>query len=871
MFTAVHAQAVKILGTSEGSLATNRGPSSSVRMFSTVRLLVLAVTFVIVRDQRAAVPDVSLDSAFRLVRDAVEKKEVPGAIALVARDGKILRHEALGLRDIENQLPFTTNTLCWIASITKPVTVAAAMTLVDAGKLGLDDPVEKYLPEFREQTDTNGAHHVLTIRQLMSHTSGLVPNPPRRRSGWPMGGPLDDFWLQQNLPEIVRTIARSQLRFKPGSKFEYSNSSLFVLGRVIEVLSGQPYATYVREKILEPLGMSDTHYAPPARQAERVAKIYAQRDGRRETIFQFNPAIRISNPAPDGGLFSYPAQFVPFLQMFLNNDGRVLSRGSVKDMLTEQPHGWGLGWSLQDSVFMHEGSSGTVAWADPKTGVIGILFLQYRDQNKADERLRKEFRAAVQKASADKSQASAGVSSPAAQQPIKLHPENPHYFLWREKPAVLITSGEHYGAALNLDFDYLRYLDELQSHRFNLTRTFSGTYREVPGSFNISGNTLAPGADRFVCPWARSESPGASDGGNKFDLTKWDQAYFARLKDFIKEAASRGIVVELVLFCTMYDDNLWAASPMNARNNINGIGRVERREVYNGRHKDLLAMQRAVVRKLVTELNEFDNLYYEVCNEPYERGGLTREWNDQIAAAIVEAEAPLPQKHLVAQGFPPSSRPITDLNPNVSVLNFHAAKPDAARLNYGLNKVIAFDETGGSDRSDRKYRTEGWEFILGGGGVYDHLDFSFTPDREDGTAPLPAGTPGGGGPELRRQLGVLKDFIESFDFIRMTPNDAIIKGSRITTADARAQTNATVKILAQSGQAFAIYVNGGVHAALQIELPAAGYRAEWINTWTGRIEKSETFTHTGGNRSVVSPAYSEDVALRLKRTKSAAE
>src|SRR4051794_33721702 len=118
----------------------------------------------------AAGSDDRLDSAFRLVREAVEKGEVPGGIALVARNGKILRQEAYGLSDVENRLPFKTNTLCWIASITKPVTVAAAMTLVDAGKLGLDDAVEKYLPEFREQTDTNGTHHAFTIRHLMSHT-----------------------------------------------------------------------------------------------------------------------------------------------------------------------------------------------------------------------------------------------------------------------------------------------------------------------------------------------------------------------------------------------------------------------------------------------------------------------------------------------------------------------------------------------------------------------------------------------------------------------------------------------------------------------------------------------------------------------------
>jgi CubicO group peptidase (beta-lactamase class C family) len=315
-------------------------------MFTTVRcvaLLVLATgSFAADVPKPSGPRDDMLDPAFRLVREAVQKNDVPGAIALVTRNGTILRHEAFGLRDIENQLPFTTNTLCWIASITKPVTVAAAMTLVDAGKLALDDRVEKYLPEFAQQTDTNGAHQAITIRQLMSHTSGLVPNPPTRRSAWPIGGPLDDFWLQQNFPEIVRTIAESRLRFKPGSKFEYSNSALFVLGRIIEVVSGKPYAAYVKEKIFDPLGVADTHYAPPSDQGMRVAKIYAQRDGQRETIFHFKPALKISNTAPDGGLFSYPAQLVPFLQLFLDNDGRVLSRSAVAEMLTPQPHGWGL-------------------------------------------------------------------------------------------------------------------------------------------------------------------------------------------------------------------------------------------------------------------------------------------------------------------------------------------------------------------------------------------------------------------------------------------------------------------------------------------------------------------------------------------------
>jgi hypothetical protein len=124
-------------------------------------------------------------------------------------------------------------------------------------------------------------------------------------------------------------------------------------------------------------------------------------------------------------------------------------------------------------------------------------------------------------------------------QPLALHPDNPHYFLFRGRPTVLVTSGEHYGAVLNRDFDYIPYLDELKARRFNLTRTFSGCYREVPGSFGITDNTLAPAPGRYLCPWARSATPGAADGGHKFDLGKWDPAYLGRLRDFVAQALAR--------------------------------------------------------------------------------------------------------------------------------------------------------------------------------------------------------------------------------------------------------------------------------------------------------------------------------------------
>jgi hypothetical protein len=311
---------------------------------------------------------------------------------------------------------------------------------------------------------------------------------------------------------------------------------------------------------------------------------------------------------------------------------------------------------------------------------------------------------------------------PEPPKPLALHPDNPRCFLFRGKPTVLMTSGEHYGAVLNRDFDYVPYLDELKARGFNLTRTFSGTYLEVPGSFKIVDNTLATAPKSYAGPWARSDQPGADDGGNKFDLTKWDQAYFDRLKDFVKQAGQRGIVVELVLFCTLYNDDLWKISPMCDANNVNGVGKVNRKEFFALKEKELTAAQEAVARKLVTELKDFDNVYFEVCNEPYFEG-VNREWQDRIIDVILDAEKNLPARHLIAQNIANGSAKVEKPNPHVSIFNFHyATPPDAVAANEHLGKAIADDETGFRGTGDRAYRTEAWDFMIAGGSVFSNLD-----------------------------------------------------------------------------------------------------------------------------------------------------
>src|SRR5579871_3032674 len=152
-------------------------------------------------------------------------------------------------------------------------------------------------------------------------------------------------------------------------------------------------------------------------------------------------------------------------------------------------------------------------------------------------------------------------------QPIRLHPKNPHYFLYRGKLIAIVSSGEHYGSVINADFDYHRYLATLAAEGMNYTRLFGGSYHEVPAqSFGIQRNTLAPAPGRFIAPWPQT--------GGKFDLDRWNPDYFARLHDFLSEAEKRGIIVEITLFSSHYQDQHWTVSPFNPANNVNATNAI---------------------------------------------------------------------------------------------------------------------------------------------------------------------------------------------------------------------------------------------------------------------------------------------------------
>lgn len=446
-------------------------------------------------------------------------------------------------------------------------------------------------------------------------------------------------------------------------------------------------------------------------------------------------------------------------------------------------------------------------------------------------------------------------------EPLALHPENPHYFIYKGKPTVIITSGEHYGAVLNLDFDYAKYLKQLEADGLNNTRTFSGAYVEPQGAFNIARNTLAPEPNRFITPWARSQTPGYANGGNKFDLTKWDEKYFARLKDFMAEADKRGVIVEMNLFCPFYEEKQWSLSPQNAINNVNGIGTVARTNIYTmDRHGGLLAVHEAMTRKIVTELNGFDNLYYEICNEPY-FGGVTLEWQHHIAETIAATEKNLPNKHLISRNVANGSAKIDKAHPAVNVYNFHyASPPDTVGLNYHLNKPIGDNETGFRGTNDLPYRVEAWAFLIAGGALYNNLDYSFVAGQEDGTFVYPASQPGGGNPGFRRQLRTLRDFIYGFDFIHMKPAPEVIKGG--LPAGARGYA------LGKSGEEYAIYIGPAPDRRsieLELALPEGSYGLEWVDPMSGRKTDGGIVRVAGGVAKVRSPEYQEDLALGVRK------
>jgi hypothetical protein len=217
-------------------------------------------------------------------------------------------------------------------------------------------------------------------------------------------------------------------------------------------------------------------------------------------------------------------------------------------------------------------------------------------------------------------------------------------------------------------------------------------------------------------------------------------------------------------------------------------------------------------------------------------------------------------RHLISMNIANDKAKVTDPHPAISIFNFHYASPPVTvEMNYGLNKVIGDNETGFKGTNDTHYRMEGWEFILAGGGLYNNLDYSFVAGQEDGTFVYPKSQPGGGNPVFRRQMKTLRDFINRFEFIKMKPAKAIVKGG--------VPEKAHVQVLAEEGRQYALYLFGGSQANLELELPAGIYAMDWVHPLDGKTESVVPLKHPGGKAVLATPNYEQDIALRLVRGK----
>jgi hypothetical protein len=469
----------------------------------------------------------------------------------------------------------------------------------------------------------------------------------------------------------------------------------------------------------------------------------------------------------------------------------------------------------------------------------------------------------------------------AVSQPISLHPQNSHYFLFKGKPTVLITSAEHYGAVLNSDFDFKKYLQTMHAEGMNYTRIFTGSYVEIPGSFGIVNNSLAPAVGSYLAPWKRVDETGLFKGEKKFDLNEWNPAYFSRLKDFITLAGDLGITVEVSLFCATYDDRYWERHPFNPGNNINGIPvNMERQKSNTLANSILTAFQQKLVEKLVTEINGFDNVFYEIQNEPWSddpqkvmrtlrtldpqskdgdwykwaemASPASLEWQKLMAKTIAETESKLPKKHIIAQNYTNFMYAVDSVDPNVSIMNFHYVWPEAVWMNYGWNRPVSFDESGFAGSSDSTYLRQAWQFMMAGGAVFNNLDYSFYVGKEDGTGINTA--PGGGSTNLRKQLTFLRSFIESFDFVQMRPDFYVTNHA----------PGLQVQAITQPGKQYAMVFTGVKTKWVKLNLPKGNYNFEFISPYSGKTLKKGLFKmKKDGIYEIDLPEFNEMVALKI--------
>ncbi|HUX97008.1 MAG TPA: hypothetical protein VMV47_14830 [Bacteroidales bacterium] len=465
-------------------------------------------------------------------------------------------------------------------------------------------------------------------------------------------------------------------------------------------------------------------------------------------------------------------------------------------------------------------------------------------------------------------------------QPLKTDIANPHYFNYRGKPYFLITSDQHYGAVTNLDFDYNVFLDTLVKYGLNFTRIYPGAYFEKDGEY-MPDNNLGARNGRQILPWAKTSVPGAHEvlGGYKLDLDRWNDEYFRRLKDFIDKAQDRNIIVDIAFFNGMYPDR-WGYQAMYQTNNIQGIGNCKFNEVQTLTDNALTRYHEAYVRKITEEVNQFDNVILDICDEPFQDGcppEMYHAWISKMIETVMFTESRLPKKHLVAQtidshtrGGPGDFSEDKRINVLMNEYTWGIANLD---YEYFHEKPMILIETAYYPQYEgdklAASRVEAWEFLTGGGSGFMQLNGLYSTFN-----------PGAAGTENHRiltQLKVLKNFIESLDFINMRRDTLLVQGG--------ISENSFYRAISEPGRQYAAYFHHSVYGCwfwepmkmgscykvvpgkyrenMELSFEKGNYIVKWINPSTGNVIASESLTHNGGKRILRTPEYSVDIALLM--------
>lgn len=318
-----------------------------------------------------------------------------GAVVVVATKDRVVAAESVGFADIAAGRPMTADAIFWIASMSKPITAAALMMLVDEGKVSLDDPVERHLPEFRGQMVAvhedettrllRRPRHPITVRNVLAHTSGL-----------PFASSIEQPTLDGRSLEVATvSYALTPLLFEPDTKYLYSNAGINTAGRIVEVVSGMPFERFVEERLFQPLGMIDTTFWPGEDQVRRLAKSYRPKPDATEPSLEETPIRQLRypltdrdkrHPMPAGGYFSTASDVARFCRMLLRGgelDGhRVLSEESVRQMTSRQTsadikEAYGLGFTISGASFGHGGAHATNMTIDPVSGLATVWMVQH--------------------------------------------------------------------------------------------------------------------------------------------------------------------------------------------------------------------------------------------------------------------------------------------------------------------------------------------------------------------------------------------------------------------------------------------------------------------------------------------------------------